>query len=94
MNLFLLSFILLGVMATTAARKPIHHRADPQHHDVDGGRVFERSVHKRQEARETGKTRRTARRHRRNVVVVPPTTCKATKKPARVNGQRKRIPKF
>jgi hypothetical protein len=93
MKLFLLSFILIGMVATTAADEPIHHRDEPQDHDVDVGRVFGRSMSKRQDAvRETTKTKRAARRHRhRYVVVVPPTTTgKATK---RVNGPRKHAAK-
>ena len=92
MKLFHLSFILIGMVAMTTADEPIHHRAEPQDHDVDGGRVFGRSVRKRQDAvGEKKKTKRAARRHRhRYVVVVPPTAGKATK---RVNGPRKHATK-
>jgi len=50
MKLFLLSFILIGMVATTTAAEPIHHRDEPQDHDVDGGHVFGRSMRKRQDA--------------------------------------------
>jgi hypothetical protein len=92
MKLFLLSFILIGMVATTTAAEPRHHRDEPQDHD-DGGRVFGRSMSKRQDAvGETKKINRAARGHRhRYVVVVPPTTTgKATK---RVNGPRKHATK-
>jgi hypothetical protein len=82
-KLLLLSFILIGMVATTTADEPIHHRDEPQDHDVDVGRVFGRSTSKRQDAvGETKKTKSPARRHRhRYVVVVPPTTTgKATKR--------------
>jgi len=93
MKLFLLSFILIGMVATTTAAEPIHHRDEPQDHDVDGGRVFGRSMRKRQDAvGETKKINRAARGHRHHyVVVVPPTTNGKAKK--RVNGPRKHAAK-
>ena len=69
MKLFLLSFILIGMVATTTAAEPRHHRDEPQDHDVDGGRVFGRSMSKRQDAvGETKKTIRAARGHRHRYV--------------------------
>ena len=41
---------MLPIENTTTAAEPIHHRDEPQDHDVVVGRVFGRSMRKRQDA--------------------------------------------